>query len=632
MTVRTRESASEWTERSNARVLEELPFDDTIDFDNARSGLIAEGSGQITDSTGRVVWDIDQWAFLEGDAPPTVNPSLWRQGQLNAIAGLFEVTEGIYQVRGYDLSVVSFLRTRSGWIVVDPLISAEPMAAAMQLVRDHVADLPVVAVIYTHSHVDHFGGVRAVASDDDVAAGKVRIIAPVGFMEEAVSENVMAGNAMSRRASYMYGNLVGWDPRHSVGAGLGQLTSNGSVGLIPPTDIISETGEELTIDGLRIVFQNTPGAEAPAEFCFYLPDSKALCMAEIASHTLHNVYTLRGAKLRDALAWTRHINDSIHLFGAEAEVVFSSHHWPTWGNHEVVAFLKGQRDLYRYIHDETLRLANHGYTFTEIAEMIELPPSVAGSFANRGYYGSVNHCVKAVYVYYLGWFDGNPANLHPLPPVETAKKTVEYMGGTEALLARAREDLSRGEYRWVAQAVNHVVFADPDNREAREIQAEALRQLGYQAENGTWRNFYLSAAKELKDGVTVVSAPSTLTPDIVRALSIEMLLDFLAVRLNGPNAADRNYVFDLELTDSGEIYELEVGNGVLNYTEGVRSDSPTATISTTRPDLDAVIVGETDFAKAITEGRLEIDGDQEAVTDFLSLLDDFEFWFNIVTP
>jgi alkyl sulfatase BDS1-like metallo-beta-lactamase superfamily hydrolase len=632
MTVNTQESASEWTAQSNARVLDELPFEDTTDFDNARRGLIAEGRGQITDTTGRVVWDIDQWAFLEGEAPTTVNPSLWRQSRLNAIAGLFEVSEGIYQVRGYDLSVVSFLRTESAWIVVDPLISTEPMTAAMQLVRDHVADLPVVAVIYTHSHVDHFGGVRAVASGDDVAEGKVRIIAPVGFMEEAVSENVMAGNAMSRRASYMYGNLVGWDPLHGVGAGLGQLTSSGSVGLIPPTDIISETGQELTIDGLRIVFQNTPGAEAPAELCFYLPDKKALCMAEIANHTLHNVYTLRGAKLRDALAWARHINDSIHLFGGEAEVVFSSHHWPTWGNGDVVTFLKGQRDLYRYIHDETLRLANHGYTFAEIAEMIELPPGVARSFANRGYYGSVNHCVKAVYVYYLGWFDGNPANLHPLPPVETAKKTVEYMGGADALLARAREDLARGEYRWVAQTVNHVVFADPDNREARELQAEALRQLGYQAENGTWRNFYLSAAKELTDGVTVMPTPSSLTPDLVRALTIEMLLDFLAVRLNGPQAADRDYLFDLELTDSGEVYELEVGNGVLNYTKDSRSDSPTAVIRTTRGDLDAVIAGETDFAGAVADGRLVIEGDAAAFMDFLGLLDDFEFWFNIVTP
>jgi len=632
MTMPTPSPATTWTARANARVLEELPFEDTTDFDNARRGLIVESQGQITNAEGRVVWDMDRWGFLDGDAPETANPSLWRQGRLNSIAGLFQVTDGIYQVRGHDLAVVSFLRTDAGWVVVDPLITVEPMDAAMRLVREHVADLPVVAVIYSHSHVDHFGGVRAVVSSDDVASGRVKIIAPVDFLEEAVSENIMAGNAMSRRASYMYGNLVGWDAEHGIGAGLAQLTSTGRVSLLPPTDIISETGQELTIDGLRIVFQHTPGAEAPAEFCFYLPERKALCMAEIASHTLHNVYTLRGAKLRDALAWSRHINDSIRLFGDVTEVVFSSHHWPTWGKPEVVSFLKGQRDLYRYIHDETLRLANHGYTMTEIAEMIELPDGIAQSFANRGYYGSVNHCVKAVYVYYLGWFDGNPANLHPLPPVETAKKTVEYMGGAAAVLSRAREDFDRGEYRWVAQAVNHVIFADPDNSEARELQADALKQLAYQAENGTWRNFYLSAAKELRDGVMALPSPSTSSPDLARALTTEMLLDYLAVRLKGPEAAHLDHVFNLELADSGERYMLEVENGVLNHTKGVTAGSPTVTVRTTRADLDAVILGETDFAEQVSNGSIEIEGDSGAFTVFLGLLDSFDFWFNIVTP
>lgn len=326
-----RNPATTPTAAANASVLDQLPFDDDTDFENARRGLIVEGSGQIKSSDGRVVWDIDLWGFLDGDAPDTANPSLWRQGKLASIAGLFKVTEGVYQVRGYDLSVCSFLRTDSGWIVVDPLISVEPMEAALALVKEHVDDLPVVGVIYTHSHVDHFGGVRAVVSDEDVSSGRVRIVAPVDFMEESVSENVMLGNAMSRRASYMYGNLVGWDPQGGLGAGLGQLTSSGRITLIPPTDIISETGQELTIDGLRIVFQHTPGAEAPAEMCFYLPNSKALCMAEIATHNLHNVYTLRGAKIRSADAWSRHINDAIRLWTDDAEVVFASHHWPTWG-------------------------------------------------------------------------------------------------------------------------------------------------------------------------------------------------------------------------------------------------------------------------------------------------------------
>jgi alkyl sulfatase BDS1-like metallo-beta-lactamase superfamily hydrolase len=627
-----RNPATATTASVNAGVLEALPFDDETDFDDARRGLIAEGSGQITDADGRVVWDIDRWSFLEGDAPDSANPSLWRQGKLASIAGLFRVTEGVYQVRGYDLSVTSFLRTDSGWIVVDPLISVEPMEAAFALVRSHVEDLPVVGIIYTHSHVDHFGGVRGVVSDEDVAAGRVRIVAPLDFMEESVSENVMVGNAMSRRASYMYGNLVGWDPQGGLGAGLGQLTSSGRVTLIPPTDIVSETGQELTIDGLRIVFQHTPDAEAPAEMCFYLPDRNALCMAEIATHNLHNVYTLRGAKIRSADAWSRHLNDAIRLWSDEAEVVFSSHHWPTWGKENIVAYLKGQRDLYRYLHDETLRLANHGYTFTEIAEMIELPEGIGGRFANRGYYGSVNHCVKAIYVYYLGWFDGNPANLHPLPPVETAEKTVEYMGGADAVLAKAREDYDKGEYRWVAQVVNHVVFADPGNTDAKRLQADALEQLGYQAENGTWRDFYLSAAKELRDGVTKVATPTTVSPDLVRAMTTEMLLSFLGVRLNGPKAADLDHTFNLHLTDPDESFGLEVGNGVLNFTEDLRFDAPTATVTAARSAIDAVILGQAAFADQIGSGAIAVDGDVDAFTHFLSLLDDFEFWFDIVTP
>jgi linear primary-alkylsulfatase len=626
-----RNAASSATKAANEGILGELNFADESDFDNARRGLIAEGSGQITGPDGRVVWDMDLWGFLDGDAPATANPSLWRQGKLASIVGLFEVTEGVYQVRGYDLSVVSFLRTDGGWIVVDPLISVETMAEAFALVKTHVDDLPVVGVIYTHSHVDHFGGVRAVVTDEDVAAGTVRIVAPVDFMAESVSENVMLGNAMSRRASYMYGNLVGWDPQGGLGAGLGQLTSSGTITLVPPTDIISGTGDELTIDGLRIVFQHTPGAEAPAEMCFYLPARKALCMAEIATHNLHNVYTLRGAKIRNALAWSTHLNDALHLWG-DAEVVFSSHHWPTWGRENIAAYLKGQRDLYRYLHDETLRLANHGYTYTEIAEMIELPKGIAGSFANRGYYGSVNHDVKAIYVFYLGWFDGNPANLHPLPPVETARKTVEYMGGADAVLLRAREDYDRGEYRWVAQAVNNVVFADPDNTEAKELQAAALEQLGYQAESGTWRDFYLSAAKELREGVVAAAVPDTASPDMVTAMSSEMLLGFLAVRLNGPAAADKDWTFNLRLLEPDETYGLEVGNGVLNFTKDHPFDAPTASISCSRSAIDDVLLRRTTFADQITDGAIAVDGDVGAFTEFLGLLDEFEFWFNIVTP
>jgi alkyl sulfatase BDS1-like metallo-beta-lactamase superfamily hydrolase len=624
--------ASSVTAAVTAAVRASLPFGDETDFANARRGLVVEASGQVPADAGHVAWDFDRWAFLQNDAPATANPSLWRQGQLNAIAGIFEVVDGVYQARGFDLSVASFLRTDGGWVVVDPLITAEPMRAAMAMIREHVADLPVVAVIYTHSHADHFGGVRAVATDEDVAAGRVRIIAPVDFLEEAVSENVFLGNVMSRRASYMYGNVAGTGPDRVIGTGLAQTTSAGSFTLIPPTDHVTETGQAMTIDGLRIVFQHTPGAEAPAELCFYLPQRRALCMAEIATHTLHNVYTLRGAKVRDALAWSRHINDAIHLFGPESDVVFSSHHWPTWGTAEVLRFLKGQRDLYRYLHDETLRLANHGYGPAEIAEMVELPAGIAGSFANRGYYGSVSHDVKAVYTYYLGFFDGNPATLHQLPPVEGARKAVEYMGGADAVIERARRDFEKGEYRWVAQALNYVIFADPANAVARELQADTLEQLGYQSENGTWRNFYLSGAKELRDGVARVTTPSTASADAVHAMTVEMFLQLLAVRLNGPEAADRAYTFELEFTDLGERYLLEVENGVLNYTQGATVPSPTASLSLTRAALDRLALGAATFADLVADGSIVVAGDTAALADFFGLLDTFEFWFDIVTP
>jgi len=624
--------ATTFTIDANAKVRDDLPFADRTDFENARRGLIAKAEGQIKNDAGEVVWDIDRWSFLEGDAPDTVNPSLWRQSQLASIAGLFEVGSGVYQVRGLDLSVMSFLRTDGGWVVVDPLISTETARAALDLVKEHLEDLPVVAVIYTHSHVDHYGGVRGVVSDGDVSEGRVKIIAPTGFLEESVSENVLLGNVMSRRASYMYGNLVGWDPVRGVGAGLGQVTSTGTVTVIEPTDIVSETGQEMTIDGLRIVFQHTPDAEAPAELCFYLPEKKALCMAEIATHTLHNVYTLRGAKIRDSRIWSQHIADSLRMFGDDAEYVFSSHHWPTWGSENVVAFLKGQRDLYRYLHDETLRLANHGYTYTEIAEMIELPDGIAKSFANRGYYGSVSHNTKATYVYYLGWFDANPANLHPLPPVENARKAVEYMGGADAVLERAAVDFAAGNYRWVASVLKDVVFADPDNEAAKGLLADTYEQLGYQAENGTWRDFYLSGAKELRDGVAVLPTPTTASPDSVRAMSTPMFLDYLGIRLNGPKAADKSYTFNVSLADVGERYVLEVGNGVLNYRVGEVADQATASLTLPRAGLDAIVLGETTLAELGESGEASIEGDLDAFVDFLALLDSFEFWFNLVTP
>jgi alkyl sulfatase BDS1-like metallo-beta-lactamase superfamily hydrolase len=511
---------------------------------------------------------------------------------------------------------------------VDPLVTAAPAAEGLRLLREHVADLPVTAVLSTHSHADHFGGIEGVASRADVEAGRVRYVVPVGFVEESVSENVLAGNVMSRRASYMYGNAVPPGPQGAVGAGLGPSTSAGSMALYPPTDVVDHTGQELVIDGVRFVFQHTPDAEAPAEYCFYLPDQQALCMAEIASHTLHNLYTLRGARVRDALAWSRHIHEALRLFGDRAQVLFASHHWPTWGNEALRAQLVGQRDLYRFLHDQTLRLANHGYGPTEIAEMLTLPDGIASQFANRGYYGSVNHNVKAVYNYYLGWFDANPANLHPLPPVPAGRKFVEYAGGPEALLTKARADYEAGQYRWVAEAINHLVFADADNTDAKNLLADTYTQLAYQAESGPWRNFYLAGATELRHGVRPVTTPNATQPGLVSSMPVATVLDALAVRMNGSAVAGVRATIAFAVDD--DTHTLELSNGTLHHHPGTDPDT-SATIRMTRAALDAMIMGQ-DLQALVADGAITLAGDLTAVQALLGNLDTFEFWFPIVTP
>ena len=623
-------TASEHTTSANRSLLDELPFDDQTDFDNARRGLIADSPNRvIANPDGSAAFNLDAYGFVrEAPAPDTVNPSLWRQSQLLAITGLFEVAQGIYQVRNFDLSVMTFIRGETGWIVVDPLVTSAPAAEGLRLVREHVADLPVVAVLSTHSHADHFGGIAGVADRAEVAAGRVRYVVPVGFIEESVSENMLAGNVMARRASYMYGNAVPPGPEGAVGAGLGPSTSTGQMALYPPTDFIDHTGQELTLDGVRFVFQYTPGAEAPAEYCFYLPDHRALCMAEITSHNLHNVYTPRGAKMRSALAWSKHIHEALRLFGADTDVLFGSHHWPTWGNDHVREHLVGQRDLYRFLHDQTLRLANHGYGPTEIAEMLTLPPAISGRFANRGYYGSVNHNVKAVYNYYLGWFDGNPANLHPLPPEAAGRKFVEYAGGADALLARARVDFDAGEYRWIAEALNHLVFADPDNAEAKSLLADAYEQLAYQAESGPWRNFYLAGATELRHGIRKVSTPTATQPGMVSSITADMFLDALAIRLNGPNAAGVAGTIHLFVDDDANT--LELSNGTLHNHAGATGEAD-ATIRMTRAALETMLLGG-DMTELVAGGAVTFDGDLTPIQGLLTNLDDFEFWFPIVTP
>jgi alkyl sulfatase BDS1-like metallo-beta-lactamase superfamily hydrolase len=630
-----RKDATEATKAANQKLLNELPFSDKSDFDNAKRGLIAPlPTDVIQGQSGNLIWNPQQYGFIteNAEAPTTVNPSLWRQSQLINMSGLFEVVDGIYQVRNLDLSNMTIIEGTEGITVVDPLVSEETAKVGIELYYAHRGQKPVKAVIYTHSHVDHYGGVRGVVSEEGVASGKVKIYAPEGFLEAAVAENVMAGNAMSRRASYMYGNLLKPDEKGQVGAGLGTTTSAGTVTLIPPTDIITETGQKETIDGLTYEFLMAPGSEAPAEMLWFIEEKKAIQSAEDVTHTLHNTYSLRGAKIREPLPWSKYINQALVRWGDKAEVMFAQHHWPTWGNAAIVDLLRKQRDLYRYINDETLRLANQGFTEVEIAEQLKLPDSLAHVWANRGYYGSLNHNVKATYVLYLGWFDGNPATLNEHPPAEASKRYVEFMGGADAMLQKAKESFDKGDYRWVAQVVNHVIFADPSNQDAKNLQADALEQLGYQAETGPWRNFYLTGAKELREGVAQLPTPNTASADTVRAMTPEMFFDYLAVRLDRSKAAAATAKLNFDFGDTGGKYLLELENGVLNHTGDVQAGDADATVTLSRDTLNSIILQETKLDEAVNVGDVEIKGNAGKLNELVSYLDHFEFWFNIATP
>jgi alkyl sulfatase BDS1-like metallo-beta-lactamase superfamily hydrolase len=631
MTDAQTKPATESTAAAQRAVRERLPFADRQDFADAQRGFLgAHETGIVHDAEGRVVWDNASFSFLEGEAPDTVNPSLWRQSQLNAMQGLFEVVPGLYQVRGLDLSVVSFIEGERGVIVVDPLISAETSRAALELYARHRGERPVTGVLYTHSHVDHFGGVRGVVDEAAVAAGEVPIIAPEGLVEHAVSENVYAGVAMSRRAGYMYGAALPRGPRGNVGAGLGQTTSAGTVTLLVPTVEIARTGQTLTVDGVEFVFQLAPGSEAPAEFHFFLPQLGALCMAENATHVLHNILTIRGAQVRDPRAWSQYLREAIALFGDRTEVVFASHHWPTWGRERALRFLEEQADLYAYLHDQTLRLMNRGFTGIEIAEGFELPPVLENAWHARGYYGSVSHNVKAVYQRYMGWYDGNPTSLWKLPPEDAGRRYVEFMGGADAVVERARASFEAGEYRWVAEVLGHVVFAEPGHAAARELLADALEQLGYAAENGTWRCAYLSGAYELRHGGFGTPAQSA-SSDLFAQLTPEQLFDAVAIRVNGPRSWNDRLEIGVEFTDLGLAHRLVLRNGVLHHRAvdpASVADGADATVRATRPALMHAFSGP---AAGAVEG-VEVEGDPSALQRLFASLDAPDPDFAIVTP
>lgn len=631
-----RKDATEFTRRANAAVLGQLPFEDTRDFEEATRGFIAPlPEGPVLGGDGDWVFDPHRLNFIEegSAAPGTVNPSLWRQGSLVAKGGLFKVVDRLYQVRNLDISNLTIIEGDTGLIVVDPLISSETASAAMELYFEHRPTKPVVAVIHSHSHVDHYGGVRGVVDEEDVLAGRTRIIAPEGFLEAAVAENVMAGNAMTRRAMFQFGGLLAADPRGTVGVGLGSGVSLGTVTLLAPTDHITEAGQRMRIDGLTFEFMPTPDTEAPAEMHWYVEELRAVTAAENCTHTLHNTYAIRGAQIRDPQAWSHYLNETIDRWSADAEVMYGMHHWPVWGRERIVEMLSKGRDAYRYINDETLRLANHGYVPEEIGEMVALPESLGNHWALREYYGTINHNVKATYARYLGAYDGNPTHLHGLPPVEAGGKYVEFMGGAEEVIRKARASFEAGEYRWVAEVLNHVVFDDPANQEARDLAADALEQMGYQTESSTWRNAFLNGAQELRFGTfSLPFEVGTGSPDTIRALTLPMVINYLAIRLNGPDAAGKQITLNLTLTDTREEAVLRLANGTLSHSLARRTAGGDGEVKTTREVLNRIVADELTVEDAIQAGEITVTPDPAPLVEILSLLDKFSLWFPVIEP
>ena len=619
---------------ANRVVLAELPFHDRTDFEDATRGLVAPlPDGVIRGTDGKLVWDLGEFAFLsQEEAPPEVNPSLWRLARLNMANGLFEVCPGVYQIRGLDLASMTIVEGETGIIVIDALSFAESAAAGLALYRAHRGDRPVSALVYTHSHGDHYGGALGVASLEEVRSGRVPVIAPDQFMEELGSEAVLAGIPMRRRAFFQFGGTLRRGERGHVDAALGKAQGAGTSTLLPPTDLIVEPVERRTVDGVEMVFQMAPQTEAPAEMHIYLPRHRVLNMAENTTRHLHNFIPIRGAQARDTRVWSNAIATSMELFGAEAEILVAQHHWPIWGNARLMAYLARQRDLYKHIHDQTLRLAAHGMRPTEIAERLRLPESLAQDWACRGYYGTVSHNSKAVYQRYLSWYDGNPASLNPLPPVEAARKLVEYLGPLDAVMERARADFERGEYRWIAQLMSQLVFADAGNEPARALLADAYEQLGYQAESATWRNAYLLATQELRDGFRPGRPIGFLRPDMLPALSTEVVFDWIGVRLNAERAAGLHWRLDWHFTDRGEIVAQNLENATLTQRFGKASASPDASIPTTRAAFDRLVAGAARFEDLLGSGEASVAGDAALPAALFGMLDVFQPMFPVVTP
>lgn len=629
----TAKDATTFTKSVNQQYQQSLPFSDRQDFDDAQRGFIAPllNDGELKTPDGKVYYRALDYQFdINAPAPDTINPSLWRQSQVNGISGLFKVTDRMYQVRSQDISNITFIEGDTGIIVIDPLVTPNSAKASLDLYYKHRPHKPIVAVIYTHSHTDHYGGVKGIVSEADVKAGKVQIIAPEGFMEEAISENVLAGNIMSRRALYSYGLLLPHNAQGNIGNGLGVTLATGDPSIIAPTRSITKTGQKLNIDGLDFEFLMAPGSEAPSEMHLYIPALKALCTAENSTHTLHNFYTLRGAKTRDTAKWTDYLNETLDKWGSQAEVLFMPHTWPVWGNQHINDYIGKYRDTIKYIHDQTLHLANQGYTMNEIGNMIHLPETLDKNWASRGYYGSVSHNARAVYNFYLGYYDGNPANLNPYGQVDMGKRYVKALGGSAHAINLAREAYNQGDYRWASELLKQVIAADPGDQVAKNLQADTFEQLGYQAESATWRGFYLTGAKELREGVHKFSHASTASSDTIKGMTVEMLLDYLAVRLDSEKAAGKSISLNFNLSGNDNL-NLSLDNSVLNYRKALQTKAD-ASFYMSRSDLHDVLVGQAKMVDLIKAKKVKVIGNANKLNEIISCMDNFELWTNVVTP
>jgi alkyl sulfatase BDS1-like metallo-beta-lactamase superfamily hydrolase len=619
------------TLKANELMAQEFKLDDPQDFEDAKRGFIARPEGKIMSADGATVLiDFDAYKFVEGKAPPTVNPSLWRHAVLNAQIGLFKVTDGIWQVRGFDIANMTLVEGKTGWIVVDPLTARESAAAALAFARKHLGDKPVSAIVFTHSHADHFGGALGIVSAQEAAERKLPIVAPEGFIEESTSENVLVGTAMARRSMFQFGKNLERSAKGNVDTGLGKSVAYGAVGILVPTQLVTKPEQEIVLDGVRFVFHNVPGAEAPAELTFSIPEKKAYGGAENLAQTMHNLLPVRGAKVRDSLQWSTYLQEAIDKLG-DAEVYFGQHNWPVWGNARIAEFITKHRDLYKYTHDQTVRLINAGHTPREIADMIKLPKSLASFPGVRGYYGDLRHNVKAVYQFYLGAYDGNPANLNPLPPQESAKRYLELIGGPDKAVATAQSAYDKGDFRWAAELLNHAVFGAPDHKGAKELLARTYDQMGYMAEAATWRNSYLTAAAELRNGPPKKGVERAQLIDMLMQTPIERFLEAMAGGLDGPAAEGKDLRVNLVLTDMQESYVLWIENAVLHFKKAAPDATANATLTLTKPIFIKMMAGTAGVKDTLLSDDLKIDGSKIDLVRFFTLIDKAPGTFQVVT-